>query len=359
MRQFKKKILRTAMRRATNARIETRDAILWSVHPDERYCLVKLQGNNTTIKAYYPENTEQKPTWLKPGNAVKIQHTAGNRNRIELVGNGQYVPTPTASSMFPETLAAIDTVLSGCKVSGHGSAMAVSIGSGTYRIDDTIYTLSALGMESDSGAVMGSFATVMGEAAIGMTVDAAHSTLFRIDIFVIGIDGIVHYVKGSASSSPVAPTVPSIHLLLASVLVPPACTAITDDLINIQFVPPFIAELQVGADPDILDWEIVDFLYVPELYSTITATVKDQYGNIIIGTNFSIQATILSGTGLIDGLYPTKIKGTGSDGIVTFIFERTDIENSGASIIMCTLLDEDDVTGMVSILQLDEPYVED
>src|SRR4030067_2969264 len=88
------KILRQKNQKAIKLSNETWDAIVWDVQPDQKTCRVKRQGSSKKITVNYPENWEKTPVYLKSKNAVKIMHTGGNRTRLEVVGHGQYIPSP-------------------------------------------------------------------------------------------------------------------------------------------------------------------------------------------------------------------------------------------------------------------------
>jgi hypothetical protein len=289
------------MIREANARTETRDAILWAVYPDERYVTVKIQGSSTAIPANYPENWHQTPPWLKPGNAVKVMHTAGNRNRIELVGHGLSVPTPIDSTASAPTLEeGPDTVMTDMQVRPvtNTSVMKVWVDHGTYRINNTTYTFGdSLTMTSGSDIVMGSavyLGSLMTMGSVGslITIDAAHATAFRYDIISVGADGVLDYTKGTAhATNPQIPDTPADHARVCFILIPPGTTEITSDLINRYYVTPFVSQLE--ADPTSLemDWETSS--------DTITINVMDQYGNGITGQRWIINAEITSGSGSV------------------------------------------------------------
>jgi hypothetical protein len=97
-------------------RVESRDAILWDVQTDVRRARVKIQGSSTLVVAYYPENWEATPVWMKPGNAVRISHTGGVRGRIELVGHGTLIPTPIEGDTGTITTTLPDAILSGLQI---------------------------------------------------------------------------------------------------------------------------------------------------------------------------------------------------------------------------------------------------
>jgi hypothetical protein len=311
--QYGKRFLRNKTQRETAKRIETRDAILWDVYPDDKYCRVKIQGSNTLIKAQYPENWQQTPTYLKPGNAVRIQHVGGNRNRVVIVGNGATIPTPTGASMFPTAQAGPDAVLSGCKVKATDAGMYVYIETGTYRIDGTVYTLSA----------MAAAETNIATAAMGVPIDATHcvkaldaasSTLYRFDLLAVGTDGTVDLIKGTSAANPTMPDTPANHIALGWVFIPPETTGINDALVNRSFADPVASTLGVTITDDELAWT--------EASTTITVEVLDQYERAIIGTNWGILGEFISGNGTLDGdSSHTNYTGTSSNS-VTFTYAR-------------------------------------
>ena len=115
MRTYGKRFLKKSIATQVESKVESRDAIVWDINTALRYAEVKIQGSGNLIRAFYPENWEQTPFWLKIGNAVRITHTGGNRSRIELVGHGQYVPTPLSGAASP-VVNLPDAIISGLKL---------------------------------------------------------------------------------------------------------------------------------------------------------------------------------------------------------------------------------------------------
>jgi hypothetical protein len=311
--QYGKRFLRQKTQRETAKRIETRDAILWDIFPDDKYCRVKIQGSNTLIKAQYPENWQQTPTYLKPGNAVRIQHVGGNRNRVVIVGNGATIPTPTGASMFPTASAGPDAVLAGCKVKATDAGMYVYIETGTYRIDGTTYTLSAM-TAAESNIATAAMGVPIDATHCVKAIDAASSTLYRFDLLAVGTDGTVDLIKGTSAATPVMPDTPTDHVALGWVFIPPDTTDITDALINRPFAEPVASTLDVTVADDDLAWA--------ETSTTITVAVLDQYERAITGTNWGILGEFVDGNGTLDGnSTETNYTGTGSNS-TTFTYAR-------------------------------------
>jgi len=62
--------------------------------------------------------------------------------------------------------------------------------------------------------------------------DAADATNARIDLIVLGLDGSIHFVKGTAAATPVAPALPASHIELARVTVDANATTIAQAKIS-------------------------------------------------------------------------------------------------------------------------------
>lgn len=62
MRLYGKKIVSKRLRRTTNLRTETRDAILWDVDWANRIARVKIQGSNEYVNVSFPTNESVHPS---------------------------------------------------------------------------------------------------------------------------------------------------------------------------------------------------------------------------------------------------------------------------------------------------------
>lgn len=329
--RLRKRIIRDKVRREVLGRRETMDAILWDILTD-RLCRVKVLGSNTLLVARYNENLEQKPAWMKPGNAVKLLHTSGNRHLLEIVGSGQAIPNPTGAAMLPTAEAGEDTVLqvesvtlpSGTSVTNdytsslmvypfETACMKVWVAVGVFRIDGVIYAAETMTLSESNIADLSCGAPIE-EIHAAATIGAAHATLYRIDSIVIGADGVVDVVAGTEAATPVAPDTPTSHVLCATVLIPPGATALYGWQINKAFTPAIPVLLTVSvADGD---------LAYAQHSTTITVSVDDQYGNDYKLASVSMLAEIESGTGFIDGgTSSTQTTPSGSNS-VTFTYSR-------------------------------------
>lgn len=332
MRHSNKRYIKNSIKQVTSYTIETRDAILWDHLPDQRLCRVKIQGSNTLVVAYYPESWVSIPFWLKPGIPVRIIHRGGLRGRIELVGLGQVIPTPVSGDPFPPFDPGEDTVLTGCQVIQipNDPQMLVMVKVGTYRIDGVTYILDTIKMSTSPLFYLG-MGGAMGEVAEVVEIDAAPpSGYFRIDLIVVGTDGVIDVIKGTDfaddSAEEDVPDVPSGHIELGRILLYAGMTEITNADINRSWVAPEPTSLTVTLSDDDLAWG--------DLTSTITVAVKDQYDNAIFTTGYGwyITCEITDGNGTItsaeEGSSPTKVGGhTGaSSNSYTFTYTRDGLD---------------------------------
>lgn len=211
---------------------ELRDAIVWDVYPTSHYCRVKIQGSDKYIKAHYNENWESTPQWLKPGNAVRITHPGGNKGRIEVAGHGFLLPSGVGA---PSETTPGDTILTGMGLHASGSGMEIIVDTGTYRINGITYTLSTILMDNSAIEMDNAAITMDGIGGV-VVLDAAHATLWRYDLIVVGTDGVIDVVKGdTAASFPAVPDTPANHVAIGFVLIPPGITVVLDDLINMDY----------------------------------------------------------------------------------------------------------------------------
>lgn len=314
-----RKFVKNKMYDITSSRIESRDAIIWEILPAQRICRCKIQGSSNLITAWYPDNWEATPVWLKTGNAVIIRHTAGNRSRVEVVGHGQLVPTPqTGDSSAPALDVAEDAVLSGMYLSaganGTTPGMLVIVGIGTYRINGTIYTLEAISMDEATLLDM-NLEVLIGTVADVVQVDTESIGYARYDNIVIGADGIVDVIKGThvvETSVPEIPSVPAAHVSLGYVLILGGVTDIYPQYINASFSAIKPTTLTVDITDDILDWA--------ETSTTITIKVFDQYNRPVTttGNGWTIRTEFEIGNGTIPS---TGYTGSGSNDVV-FTYTR-------------------------------------
>ncbi|NPU84369.1 MAG: hypothetical protein HPY65_07755 [Syntrophaceae bacterium] len=256
------------------------DGILWSVEASTRTCRVKIQGSNNQITAYYPENWQQTPAWLKPGNAVRIAFNRGIRGRIEVVGCGLIVPTPVAGgSAAPTAPTAVDAILTGCNLvpAYNDPDMVVLVKVGTYRIGGVTYTLDAIACNSD--VYKASMGGVINTIAGALTVPASPAAgYFRFDLIQVGADGVLDYVAGTPfQTTPVYPVVSADHLQVGGeptyIFLHSGTTEITSINIAGKFAAPVAKSLSVSLAPD--------HLHPADTTSVITITVLDQYGNAV------------------------------------------------------------------------------
>lgn len=291
MKLYGGRLINRQVRRQIADSRELRDAIVWDVTPASHYCRVKIQGSDTLVKAWYPENWEATPQYLKAGNAVRITHPGGNKGRIEVAGHGFLIPTavPGGTGTPPATTAG-DTVLTGLTISADGTSMSAMVATGTYRIGGVIYVLGAVEMDR-TDIEMDRPDIAMDGVADMVSFDAASSTLFRIDLIVVGTDGDAHVVKGTnAASNPVAPTMPADHVLAGFVLLYPGMTVVSQADVNRSYTAPAPVELRIVTEDNDLAWG--------DLSTYFTISVRDQYGRILYGSYF-VTVTFNCGNGTL------------------------------------------------------------
>lgn len=293
---YGKKFLKNEMRKTVEEKTETRDGICWNVLSTDRIVQVKLQDSTELIYAQYPVAWKVTPTWLKPRAPIRLVHRTGLRNRIEVVGLGQVVPTPIAGgSTFPSLANPGDGVLSGCEVIGipNESKMQAMIKTGEYQISGSTYSIAQISMESSFYA-MGSGGK-MGDVAGVVSITSAAVGEYRQDLVVVGTDGVIDVVTGTTfSTAQVVPDVPSGHVELGRILVAGGVDEITGAEINKDWVAPQPAGLTITITDDDLS--------STETETDITVGVTDQFGNDILkdGLGWYITMEFSDGNGSIE-----------------------------------------------------------
>jgi hypothetical protein len=296
MRFYGKKFLSNKTLKQIQAHRETKDAIVWSVDPVNKIAFVRIQGSSTNIVAKYPENWEQTPVWLKPGNAVKINFTGGDRGRVELIGHGFLIPTPTDDTAAqPDPQVVDDAPLTGMLVYPIplNQRMAVMVKVGTFRIGGSMYTLGPIAMDQYDDWYMNDGGTI-GQVAAIIDIDPPEG-YYRHDWIVVGPDLIVDYIKGTPfTTTPVDPTLPTGHIFLNQIFVYPGMTKVGYSDIGKSFAEPMASGLLVTITNDELEWL--------DTSTTIKVQVIDQYGSVfnLSGGCYCVMKMLL-GNGTISG----------------------------------------------------------
>lgn len=175
----------------------------------------------------------------------------------------------------------------------------VAVKGGTYRISGTIYTLA----ETLSYPGLGSIAAIVNcEAPPSVAGD------FRYDLLSIDTAGIITVTAGVESSSPVMPATPDNEVRLNHVLRYYGQVSIVQADIGKLWTAPAFTTIEIALSDDELAWA--------ELTCTLTATCRDQYGQLYTGSK-SINAAFISGNGTIS---PLVRSGTASS--FTFTYTR-------------------------------------
>lgn len=331
--------------RRVAAKKPDRDAIVWSVNEGvglDWFAYVKLQGSNTLIKARYPQGAQDRPGWLRPGCPVIIRHPGGNRGWMEIVGVGRAIPSPVAGNNFPDVAALPDAIISGLETTETTvPGMKVAVSTGTYRIDGELYSFTPDGldyivMDDPAPMVMGDPApATMGDGQYTVAIDAAPSSgNCRYDILVIGTDGVIDYIAGTAASlntGPTAPAVPADHLQIARIFVYAGMTEILNKHINMDWTEPKPSKAAItfsGSNISTsdsgsyqMDWDAGD----TEPTCGVVVAVKDQYDR---ASALYVDCTLtqVAGTGSVSvtsgGSFGSTAKKLGFGSSYTFTYKR-------------------------------------
>jgi len=343
---YNRNILRKRMEDERRHTMPDRDAVVWSVDTNNFYCLVKVQGSDTTIKAHYPRNWKTQPIWLKPGNSVQIRHKGGAQRYVEVIGHGRSIPTPVEGEMLPTPDVLTDRIMSGMQILEHtAGGMNVTVAAGTYRISGTIYTYTVpitgfIIMDDPAPMVMGVGTKMgLGETITPVAIAAAPAAgLGRYDALVIGIDSTIDVLTGAAvalTTEPTKPDVTASHVLIGYLFIYAGMTDIPAALIGIGWSEPRPVTIETASSMKQGDgtfefpWDGGDD--TPE--DSITFSVKDQYGQAF-AVSADAVATLLDGTGGVGttgggsfGATATKTCGTS----VIFWYQRNQIASPEVS----------------------------
>ncbi len=355
MRLYGKKFLKNRMQRETDRRIETRDAILWDTLPAQRLCRVKIQGTNQLVIAHYPENWEQTPSWLKPGNAIRIIHMGGQRGRIEVIGHGQMVPTPVSGTILPTPATPQNGVLTGCLIRAvpNDPQMTVQVTTGAYRIGGAEYTLDAVPMLYGDNFSLGDGGAMEVVAGVVVLNAVPAAGYFRYDLISIGADGVIDYAAGTAATSnPVKPDPAASHIALGYILVHSGMTKVLNSDINKEWTVPEPSSVTVvPADSD-LTWGQgpVD----------VVVSALDQYGNAITATGYGWYMILefLQGNGTIasaeEGSSTTSIGGhAGATNHYHFTYTRDNLATDVSPVLKGTCEIDSPISGLAHIILRD------
>ena len=287
MRNNGRAFLSTKMQKQTQDRVETRDAVVFDIDITARKCRVKIQGSSEYIVAFFPQNWQMNPAWLKTGNAVRITHRGGIRGRIEVVSDGQVVPTGVGVTPTPAT--PTDAILTGCGVVQipTGPQAFVMALTGTLRVNGLTVVVPSISMASaplynmTMGGLMGNIAGVFAMPT------PPSAGLQRLDMIVASSAGIVSYIQGTASSAPVLPSLPSGSFMLNYILMYNGMTQITQHDIGRQWTTASLTNVSnaftvnPSSGVNFGTWTLADGS-VKTGYET-TLSCFDQYGALVNG----------------------------------------------------------------------------
>ena len=292
MRNYAKNIVRSTAKRQSRNFKESRDGIIWALDVDTREAQVRIQGTDEVVVCTWPENFSEKPPYLRFGGCVKIGHVGGNQNRMEITGYGSSIPTPQTGFDQPINPGDANAVITGLTVNvTNPLTMAVTVGNGTFRINDIQYTIAGMPMGDDE-FVMGDYPDIeMGEFSSLVVIDPAPTyPNYRIDSIFIGANSVIDYVAGTPSTNPVAPDLPLDHIRLQDIIIPPGITEITSVLLT-DWETPALHYIEFDFDVEELD-------YTDTTGAVGTVNFFDQYGALRYG-QWTLEADFVVGNGTL------------------------------------------------------------
>ena len=271
MQLYGKKFIKRGVDRQIFGAKESRDAIVISVDQATRSCIIRIQGTDEDIYAPWPEGMFQQPPYLRVGQSVAVRHPKGNGTKMQILGEGVVIPTPVGNgSVLPTQPSTDDTVVSGGAVTV-GTGLALSVASGSYRIEGTLYTL----------------------AADTVTLSTAPSSPnFRIDMLSVGADGTIDITAGTPhATAPVAPSLASNHAFIKYIMVPYGTTQLDQALHVGKTAAPELYGFALSMSDTEMVWA--------DTTSTGTIDINDQYGKAFPGS-YGITVDFTRGNGSLN-----------------------------------------------------------
>jgi hypothetical protein len=367
MRLYGRKFASQFINKKLKPTTETSDGIIFEVDWSQYVCKCRIQGSDEYIDAHFPRNEATIPSWMKPGNAVRLLHRSGIRGHVEVIGHGGAIPTPQPGSpSHPATSALADGVISGLEITAAGG-MTVAISAGTYRINGIVYEITggetgyAIMSESDPPMTMnetwppavmgdpkGANFIVMSESDPPMTM----SETWPQGTFQVGTDGVIDYLKGTAAQSyPAKPAIDTNHIQIGEyILVVGGYTEITDGYIGKEWTVPYAAELILTGIDDFY-WDAGD--NYPE--TNLTVSMKNQYGYTYSDPR-TFTLTMIIGTGQVwsaeDGYDALSVEQEAT-GTYTFKYQRDQTDSEMSPSFMVTASGAEGLAGFHNIILYD------
>jgi len=395
MRLYGRKFASQFIQKKLKPKSETSDGIIFEVDWSQYVCKCRIQGSDEYIDAHFPRNEATIPSWMKPGNAVRLLHRTGIRGHIEVIGHGGAIPTPQPGSpSHPTTSSIADGVISGLEITAAGG-MTVAISAGTYKIDGAEYEITggetgyAVMSESDPPMTMneiwppavlgdpkGANFILMSESNPPMTMselwpqgtmgigesvfilDPAPAVgWFRYDAFQVGTDKVIDYLKGTeAQSNPAKPTISANHVQIGEyILVVGGYTEITDGYIGKEWTAPYASELTLSGIDDFY-WDSGNDY--PE--TNLTVAMKNQYGYSYSDPR-TFTLTMVIGSGKVwsaeDGYDDVSVS-QNATGTYTFKYQRDQTDDEISPSFMVQASGSEELAGFHNITLYDEYGIE-
>lgn len=328
MRMYGKRFIKQERDKSISYRRETKDGVIWTIDLTNKRVTVKVQGSNTEIAAYFPENTHSPPEWCKLGNPVKIMHTQGIRGRVEVIGHGLVVPYPVSGNIWPSDPVQENMVLTGLQVLAMPNIPGnkIIVTTGTARIEGTLVTVDAMSLEDGDdyemgeGGYIGEIAAVL-SAGLAVSTGAYPDWGYRINSVqldqsgnitvtsgnqfeaynngIILMDGGGAPPAGSSLNNLPRPSVPWGSLELGTILRYENQTIIRDFDINYELIKTLPwsrygrlpTRLDIEIDPPSMTWA--------DSVADIDVTCYDNLEQLMKFDYVSLEASIISGNGLL------------------------------------------------------------
>lgn len=335
MRMYGKRFIRREREKSIDLKRETKDGIIWSIDISNRKVTLKIQGSNTEIAAYFPDNTHSPPPWCKLGNAIKIMHTGGIRGRIEIIGHGLVIPYPISGNIWPSDPVQENMILTGLQILAMPNLPGnkVLVTTGTARIEGTIITVGAMSLsdgdefEMGEGGYMGEVAAIL-DAGSPVTAGAFPDWGYKINSVQLDQSGNITLAQGNqfkaynngtitmyGGGNPPAgssldnlpkPSVPWGSLEVGTILRYENQTIIRDFDINYDLILTLPwwrygrqpTRLNIETDPPVMEWT--------DSTADISIICYDNLEQLMHFKYISLEASIVSGNGLLrDKVYDT------------------------------------------------------
>ena len=314
-----------------------------------------VQGTGYVMRGVrYGATLRNPPEWIRVRSSVYVRYPNGNRSNPEVEGPAGSIPTTKAgSTTLPPIGAALDAVLTGCRVVQSAiPGRRVVVETGTIRFGGSTATLAPAAIGQDlatrSPAVSGvpkiSWMARVGTSYSYVPVGAAPASSgapYRYDNIEIDTSLRLYCIQGVDAVIPVPLDVTPGRMILGYVLRRYGQDAVVDSDIQttIQNTAGILL-LSARAARDTIVWGDTNPI-------AITVTVQEYNGSPVNG--HPVIGELISGTGQMtpyDGI-------TNSSGIVTFSYTRSNLATDVSPVLNFRSTTDPTLTEQLTIVLLD------